>query len=219
MDAGSLEVIYRGAEATLYKGVYAGIPAVFKIRHPKKYRHPLLDERIRRVRTLREARSLMDAREAGVPVPAVLLVEPEDALLIMEHVEGISLREQLGTIRGAEMSRIFRVLGRIAARLHRAGLIHGDFTTSNVLVTKSGKPVLIDFGLSTRSQRLEDMGVDVHVLLRSIESTIPEAAGEAYKAFLEGYRGEAGQRAAEEIAEKVREIRLRGRYVEERRRK
>jgi Kae1-associated kinase Bud32 len=73
---GRLELIHKGAEAYLYRGVYAGVEAVYKYRVPKKYRHPELDARIRSSRTIREARIMLHARNSGVPVPAVLLVEP-----------------------------------------------------------------------------------------------------------------------------------------------
>ncbi len=216
---GELSLIYRGAEAVLYRGIYAGVEAVYKYRRPKKYRHPALDERIRSLRTVREARALLEAREAGVPVPAVLLVEPEEALLVMEYVEGMLLRDLAERISGQSLLGLFHRLGGIVARMHRAGIMHGDLTTSNIIVLPEGGLVLVDFGLSTRSHRLEDKGVDIHVLLRSLESTVPRAATQAYRAFLKGYGEEAGPEEARSLEEKVEEIRLRGRYVEERRRK
>jgi len=217
MVSGGLTLIHMGAEAKLYRGIYAGVDAVYKYRVPKKYRHPQLDARIRAYRTLREARALMDAGINGIPAPAVLLVEPEEALIVMEHVEGRLLGEVLEHVSGRQLEALFHMLGRIAGRMHKAGLIHGDLTTSNIIVTRDSRLVLIDFGLSSKSRRLEDRGIDVHVLLRSLESTVPEAAEHAYKSFLEGYGEEAGISIAEEIAEKVREIRMRGRYVAERR--
>ena len=211
-----LQLVGRGAEADLYLGWFAGIRAVFKWRRPKAYRHPVLDSRIRAARTLREARIMVDARLAGVNAPAVLLVDPDEALLVIEYVEGRLLRDEIGVEPSEESMRKMRIFGRMVARLHAAGIVHGDLTTSNV-IDAGPRLVLIDFGLAYKSERLEDRGVDVHVLLRALESTHPSLAGKLYLEFLEGYAEEAGSQEAGRVSDKVREIRMRGRYIEERR--
>nr|CAD2164943.1 unnamed protein product [Meloidogyne enterolobii] len=65
-------------------------------------------------------------------------------------------------------------LGSIIQNMHSAGLIHGDLTTSNVLVKKKQDGnldlILIDFGLSQFSQKPEDKAVDLYVLERAIKS-------------------------------------------------
>ena len=211
-----LKLIGRGAEADLYLGWFAGMKAIFKWRKPKAYRHPALDRRIRASRTLREARIMAEARLAGVDVPAVLMVDPDEALLVIEYVEGRLLRDEIGAEPPEESMRKMRVFGRMVAKLHGTGIVHGDLTTSNVIDTGS-RLVLIDFGLAYKTGRLEDRGVDVHVLLRALESTHPTLAERLYLEFLEGYAEEAGASEAGRVSDKVREIRLRGRYIEERR--
>lgn len=60
-----LELLQQGAEARVYRGQFLGRPAVIKHRFPKRYRHPMLEERLSRRRTAQEARSLLRCRRAG----------------------------------------------------------------------------------------------------------------------------------------------------------
>lgn len=211
------EMIYRGAEARLYDGLLAGRRVVVKAREAKPYRHRLLDERLRYRRTVAEARAVRAALEAGVNAPAVLLVDPVEKVIVLEHVEGRSLAELIEED-PAGARRYARELGRQAARLHAAGIAHGDLTTSNVVVTRNGEVFLVDFGLASLGASARDKAVDVHLFIRSLESTHPEHVEEMLDAFLEGYREVLGEDEARKIMELVEEIRLMGRYVEERRR-
>ena len=54
-------LLYRGAEADVIRGEWQGLDAVFKVRRPLRYRLPVLDEAIRRQRTLREAEMIHQA--------------------------------------------------------------------------------------------------------------------------------------------------------------
>ncbi|KAJ9053449.1 serine/threonine-protein kinase bud32 [Entomophthora muscae] len=69
--------------------------------------------------------------------------------------------------------------------MHELNIIHGDLTTSNVMIrTSSGKQeseiedlastVLIDFGLSSVSSQPEDKAVDLYVLERAFQATHPQ---------------------------------------------
>ena len=211
-----LRLIRKGAEAHIYEGEWLGRPVVVKHRAPKAYRHPELDKAIRARRTAREAQALHRAKEAGVPTPVVYLVDLATATIVMERVRGRRLKELVAE-QGRAVVPLFTELGRLVGRLHKAGLVHNDITTSNVIVAPDGSLVLLDFGLCEFSMELEKRGVDLHLLGRVLESTHHEVAEEAYQAFLDGYRAELGPKA-EEVIERAREIRLRGRYVAERRR-
>ena len=210
-----LKLIRKGAEARIYEARWLGRPVIVKHRIPKAYRHPELDKAIRARRTAREAQALRRAKEAGVPTPVIYLVDLATATIIMELVQGKRLKELVADIGKASLP-FFKELGHLIGRLHRAGLIHNDLTTSNVIVTPDGSLVLLDFGLSDFSVELEKRGVDIHLLKRVLESTHHEVAQEAWEALLEGYRSELGPEA-DEVIERAREIELRGRYVAERR--
>lgn len=189
-------VVPRGAEAEV---VLCGADAV-KRRVPKRYRLPELDERLRRERTRTEARLLSAARRAGVATPVVRDVD--GTTITMERVEGTVLKAALdpGTVRAA---------GRAVGLLHGAGIVHGDLTSSNMLL-RDGRLVLIDFGLSQATEELEARGVDVHVLLQTLASSSPDPEPLA-KAFADGYR--AAFRDADAVLAREAEIRRRGRYL------
>ena len=54
-----MQVESLGAEARVTSGVFCGKECVVKRRLPKEYRHPVLDNRLRKARTLHEARCLV----------------------------------------------------------------------------------------------------------------------------------------------------------------
>jgi TP53 regulating kinase-like protein len=66
-------------------------------------------------------------------------------------------------------------IGGIIAKLHDINLIHGDLTTSNILMRPDGRLVAIDFGLSHVSTMIEDKAVDLYVLERAFLSTHPSS--------------------------------------------
>lgn len=193
-----MEEIASGAEATLYRKRHEGADAILKERHPKRYRHPLLDAELRRSRTRREARIL---EKLPVPGPSLLETDRESRIL-MEFIDGSPLKRLLD----AEPAWAERV-GEELARLHDAAIIHGDLTTSNMLVS-AGRLFLIDFGLSFTSHSLEDKAVDIHLFKRALESKHHLVAGSAYRAFLKGYRS---SNEAERVLDRLAQVERRGR--------
>ncbi len=213
-----MKLLKKGAEACLYRDSYLGMPVIRKERVPKPYRHPALDSQIRTSRTMLEGRLLSDARKAGVPTPVVFQIDPAASLLMMEYVEGTVLRDLLNTDDSARIGDIFRRLGACVAHLHNGEIVHGDLTTSNVIVGEDNHLSIIDFGLGDYSSELEARGVDLHLLLRTLESSHSEIVEKCWLPFLEGYR-ETFSANSKQVVEKVREIRRRGRYIEERKQK
>lgn len=205
-----IKLLRRGAESLIYLGEFLGIKAVYKVRPNKSYRDPKLDRQINSLRTISEAKLMYSALKAGINTPALLLVCPEKFTIVMEYIEGTMLKNL-----GHEVS-LFKDVGIMAGKLHLSGIVHGDLTTNNIIV-KEGELFLIDFGLAKRSTDIEDMATDVHVFLRSLESIHPDVRDRAFSAFVEGY--DTVTHRARDILKKVNEIRMRGRYVEERRTK
>ena len=188
--------IGRGAEAviTLEDGV------VKKFRIPKSYRLAELDERIREERTVKEARLISEARRCGVPTPII-----KDVLkftLEMEHVVGQRLKNVMTAALSEEV-------GEMVGRLHNTGIIHGDLTTSNMIL-RNGRIYLIDFGLAFHDTSVEAKGVDVHVYFQTLEST-HDGSDELMEAFKAGYARTCRQ--AEAVLQRVKEIKARGRYL------
>jgi len=185
----------RGAEAAVER---IG-DDVIKRRLSKSYRTPGLDSRLITERTRAEARLISAARNAGVPTPVIRDVTHDT--ITMEYVEGDLLKQALSPANT-------EAAGVAVGRLHAAGIVHGDLTTSNMIL-RDRQVVLIDFGLAHASSELEDRGVDIHVFFQTIESTSSDA--DALKTgFISGYRTFRG---AEEVLERVAEIKERGRYL------
>ncbi len=210
------KLIKKGAEAELYLIDFMGIPAILKKRISKPYRAKELDEYIRRMRTSHEVIMMFHARTSGVPVPAIYDVDPDEGVIIMEYIPGPTLKEM--TMRGEDVTSIFRLVGIYVGKMHKNNIVHGDLTPANIVVPEAEKPFFIDFGLAERTGELEAIGTDIHLMLRALESTHYNKVNELFKAFLSGYREVMGD-YVEKVMKKVEEIRRRGRYVEERRAK
>jgi len=206
-------LIYKGAEAEIYLETWHGRTVIRKSRVVKPYRLPELDEAIRRSRTAHEATMMHEVRKLGVPVPTIYHIEPHTWTIIMEYINGPTLKEELlRASRSVRQSRC-RTLGGLLARMHDGGIVHGDLTVSNVL-SENGKLFMIDFGLGEFSNKVEDWGVDLLLLMRVLKSTHYRFHSSLFEAFVEGYSEEVGQKRSEEVLRKMREIEKRGRYFE-----
>ncbi len=189
----------RGAEAV----ITIGTTTVEKRRIPKRYREPALDRRLISERTRAEARLIASARKAGVPTP--VLTDITSDTITMEKISGNLLSESLS-------ETAVREAGRMVGKLHNAGIMHGDLTTSNLILRSSdAKCVLIDFGLSQVTPEIEQRGVDIHVFFQTLESTVPDRAELLKAAFTDGYTETF--EGATDVIRREREIELRGRYL------
>jgi N6-L-threonylcarbamoyladenine synthase/protein kinase Bud32 len=189
----------RGAEAvvTFHEGIAE------KKRLPKRYRVPALDKRLITERTRAEARLIHTARKGGVPTPVLQDITTDT--IVMERIQGALLTQALTETNLQEA-------GRVIGMLHSAGIMHGDLTTSNLILRENdGRGVLIDFGLSQVTSEIEQRGVDIHVLFQTIESTAPGRADQLKTAFIEGYTEMFA--GAGEVITREHEIGLRGRYL------
>lgn len=170
---------------------------IVKERFVKTYRHPHLDEKINTKRVKDESRILVRARQHGVDVPTLLLVDRVNRTIWMELIYGVSMKvwyyhksidaanrakaiDFATTL--AEMDQVDVSVDEMAVRigqaigkLHKASIIHGDLTTSNFMLRKHNLSVtIIDFGLSFNSTLAEDRAVDLYVLERAFISTHTE---------------------------------------------
>ncbi|MDA4120042.1 MAG: Kae1-associated kinase Bud32 [Thaumarchaeota archaeon] len=211
-DYASGKLIYRGAEADILRGKWQGLDVVYKVRKPLEYRLPILDETIRHHRTLREAEMIHQAKEAGVDAPSLYHVDPASATLVMEFVKGDRLRDVIGRISSEELAEVFFMFGRDVARLHKSGIMHGDLTTANV-VRRGGGIVFIDFGLSLRSERLEDHAVDIRLIKETMVGAHSGVASAALEGFYKGYSAGVGEARLRRVQKQLQNIERRGRYA------
>lgn len=204
-----VRLLKKGAEGDVYETRWGGRRAVLKVRRPKPYRNPVLDESIRKKRTVREAEMLVLAKAAGVTAPLVYFVDRPAASITMQYVAG---RPAHG-FSGARLAGLCRQMGRAAGRLHRAGIMHGDLTTSNFIALGGGGVAVVDFGLSARTARGEDHAVDLRLFKEILGSAHVGDMDPAWRAFLAGYGPAVGAARRERIEGIVADIEARGRYA------
>ncbi|MEX0568885.1 MAG: Kae1-associated kinase Bud32 [Candidatus Njordarchaeota archaeon] len=215
-------LISKGAEATLYRGTFLGFPAIKKIRHPKHYRIPQLDIVLRRTRTRREARLLAISKKIGVNTPFVFDIDLLNCTIIMEYIDGILMRDLVSILEKNNLidraKYLMKKAGQILGLLHINRILHGDFTTSNIIVSNQEDLFVIDFGLGMISMTNdpEDYAVELRVFSRSLEIFHTSNYDKYLNSFLEGYRDSNG---SETVIRRFFDISMRGRYVSERRTK
>lgn len=210
-------LIRKGAEANLYLADWHGRRVVLKKRLPKEYRPVKLDEQIRTYRTVHESQLMHEAKEAGVPTPKIFLIDVKNTTIIMEFIEGKQIKLLLNDLSEIERRNLCFGIGQLIAKLHKKGVIHGDLTTSNMIMNAHGKVFFVDFGLGEKSEELEARGVDLHLMKRALESTHYQFAESCYKSVIDGYGSLLSSKELQNILEKIKEIERRGRYVAERR--
>ncbi len=210
----------RGAEASIELARFLDREVIVKRRHPKAYRHGRIEQELVSARVRREVRGLIAAKTAGVRVPDVVDADPTEGVIVQSIAPGVTLKEALlatersdaGTATPglADPDPTMRELGRQVALLHDAGHVHGDLTTSNVIVDDSGVPTLVDLGLAERTDEDEPRAVDIHVLQEALASTHADHEP-LWEAFVASYRTHAGSRTAE-VMRRYDDLVQRGRY-------
>jgi TP53 regulating kinase and related kinases len=170
-----MQEIGSGAEAVIYKEGQI----VIKHRIKKSYRHSKLDLTLRKSRTKREAKVLAKLEELNFPSPKPIHTDNKEMKISMDFIEGEKLRDVLEVKHCKE-------IGKLIAKLHENNIIHGDLTTSNMIVNK--KINFIDFGLSSFSTKIEDKAVDLHLLRQALESKHHLIWENCFKEVLKGYK-------------------------------
>ncbi|XP_059483244.1 EKC/KEOPS complex subunit TP53RK [Neocloeon triangulifer] len=214
VDLKDWELYRQGAEARVYKGSYDGRPSIAKLRFPKGYRHPVLNSMLSSQRLRSEVKRNLKCRTEGILAPEILLVDVVQCTIVMEEIgNGRTLKQKIKELEDDsnpedDLKQISSNLGYLIGRLHGAGMVHGDLTTSNVLLNQNGEMVLIDFGLGGGEASAEDKAVDIYVLERALSATHPNM--ENYISLIvESYIKNTTK--AEEVVKKLEDVRLRGR--------
>ncbi len=198
-----------GAEAVVTVGSYLGREAVIKTRPRKGYRHPDLDTSLRTHRTKNEARTMRDARNAGVRTPVIYDVDYHEGRIVMERISGRKVRDIIEDDPGSARDVCMKI-GEAVAKLHDSRICHGDLTTSNMILTDSGELCLFDFSLGGVKCGIEEMGVDIHLLERAFSSA-HSGSFELFDVIMESYR--SNKRNSEEVLKRVEIIKGRARYT------
>lgn len=205
-----LREIKRGAEAVLSIGDYQEGLALFKDRVSKRYRIPELDIAIRRQRTRKEAKLLDMSRRSGILTPSILKLG--EFTIVMEYLGKDRVKDVLNGLPEARRKEVYALIGGSVARMHAAGIIHGDLTTSNMMLKENEtKLYLIDFGLGRFSAKTEDQAVDLFLLYEALKSThfriLDEAWGNVLNTYSQNYT------KAGEVLNRLEKIKKRRRYL------
>jgi len=205
-----MQIIKRGAEAVLYLDKYDGQRVLVKERIKKGYRIAQLDEKIRKTRTKKEVKLMTAARSCSVMTPKILAVDEKGHKIIMEHIEGKTVKELFYSADKKTVAGVSKEIGRLVGKLHNAGVVHGDLTTSNMILAKDCI-YFIDFGLGEFSKRIEGQGVDLNLLAEALKSTHFKLFKLCWSNIVKGYKQE--YKFADKVLEKVDEIEKRARYA------
>ncbi|KAF8196964.1 hypothetical protein BJ912DRAFT_954292 [Pholiota molesta] len=213
---------------------------LLKYRFRKTYRHAALDASLTKARVAGEARALLKCLRSGVNVPGIWMVDAAEGLLGIEWIDGRSVnissergggrrrrRRSTGRGSGADACALWDI-GGYADESHwrrdcqnaPADIIHGDLTTSNMMLrdplsfspldpTVPTEIVLIDFGLSYHSTLVEDKAVDLYVLERAFASTHPDSEP-MFAGVLSAYEKQLGKEWPA-LRRRLDDVRLRGR--------
>ena len=192
------DLIAKGAESNILKSSYMGQNAVIKARIPKNYRIKEIDDKIRKSRCKLEAKLLSDAKRAGVRTPIIYDIDLSEKSILMEEIDGVMLKDVI------DEDLSFKV-GEEISKLHSADIIHGDITSSNIML-QDDDLVFIDFGLGRYSELIEDKAVDLLVLKKSLQSIDYKKAVSYFGNVLDGYGNP-------KILDKINDIEHRGRYT------
>lgn len=257
-------LIAQGAEALLYRTHFLtpSHPCALKHRPSKPYRHPILDKRLTRHRILSEARTLVKCRREGVSVPGVLALDAEGdkagteaaagGWMMMEWVDGKTVRDALvegarrrkkGRVEGWEdmVKDLVERMGRAVGRLHEVGVVHGDLTTSNMMlrprenkrIAQDGELQNGDHGMTADSNDLplHENGLEGEIVLidfglagqstheedKAVDLYVLERAfGSTHPESEEGFRDfltayESSYKGAKIVLKKLEDVRMRGR--------
>lgn len=198
-----MKLIYSGAEAQVFESYFLAKKCIVKQRISKKYRNPLLDERITKERTKQEAMLIHKAKTFGVRSPLLFEVDLKNKKIVMEKVEGQQLKKVLG-----KNLNLCAEIGEMIGLLHKNNIVHGDLTTSNIIV-KGKSFCFVDFGLGFHTTSFEDKATDLLGFKKSFTATHTKYA-KYWDKILKAYAKESGY---SEIGSKIKEIEARARYA------
>ena len=202
-------IIYKGAEAEICLSEYMGKKVIQKERITKSYRIKEIDSYLISYRTKEEAKLISEARSHSVSVPILYDIDLEEGIITMEYLQGKRIKDILNNLKEKERKHICNKIGESIAKLHNHDLIHGDITTSNMILLDD-RIHFIDFGLGSKTSEIEAKGVDLHVLMEAFESThskYPKCFEYVLEGYKKEYRGDTNL-----VTKKIEDIVKRGRY-------
>ncbi len=196
-------------------------PFIIKDRVKKGYRIPELDIKIRARRTRSETKLLEKASKIiNSPTPFFQPSIKNSFKLKMPFIDGKKLSDYLDKFPLKKQKEVCKLIGESTAKLHDADIIHGDLTTSNMILKDNklkggvdkvtcGSLYFIDFGLGFISHKFEDKAVDIHLLKQALEAKHFKNWEILLREVLKGY---SKSKDSEIVLERLNKVEKRGRY-------
>lgn len=205
-------IIAKGAESDIFKKSYLNEDAILKKRVSKSYRIKEIDDKIRYSRTKSEAKLLSDVKDTGVRTPILYDIDLNNKLILMEEINGELVKDRIPKLNNKQIEELSYDIGYNIGLIHSKDIIHGDITSSNILINNDNNLVFIDFGLSYYSNLLEDKAVDLLVFKKSLKSLNSNLSDKIFNNMLKGY-GSIFNNDIDDIESNIKDIESRGRYT------
>lgn len=190
------KIISEGAEAVIRQ---IGNDELIKERIKKNYRIKEIDEKLRKSRTRIEFNLMKKALAKNILAPKVWGLEKFS--FKMQYLKGELIRDYLPKCKNKK--ELFGIIGRQISLMHKNNIIHGDLTTSNMIIMGE-KVYFIDFGLGILSNKLEDKAVDLHLIKQALIAKHNNCWKECFDELIRQY-------ADREVLNKLKSVERRGR--------
>ncbi len=204
----SMKLLKKGAEGDIFLTTWNKKKAILKDRKKKDYRNSLLDKRIRKKRTIRECEIISEVKSFGISTPLIYNMDIKNCTIIMQHIAGTVVKD----LSESKLIKSCFQIGKIVGVMHKNGIMHGDLTTSNFIVSK-GKMFVLDFGLANKTNKPEDHAVDLRLLKEILNSAHTKIMNKSWSNFLKGYKSAVGSSRFSKVTNLVNVIESRGRYA------
>jgi len=203
-----MKLLKKGAEADVFMSSWNAKKAILKIRKEKTYRNSILDKKIRKQRTIKESEIISQVKSFGVTTPLIYFLDINRCSILMQYIDGKLVRD----MDEKSIEKTCFQIGKIVGVLHKNGIMHGDLTTSNFILSKT-KLFLIDFGLASRTEKPDDHAIDLRLFKEILNSAHASILNKSWNNFLRGYSKSVGEKYCKKIIKLVAVIESRGRYA------
>ncbi len=204
----SMKLLKKGAEGDIFLISWNKKKAILKARKKKDYRNSSLDQRIRKQRTIRECEIISEVKSFGISTPLIYNMDTKNCNIIMQYIVGTLVND----LSESKLIKSCIEIGKIVGLMHKNGIMHGDLTTSNFIISK-GKMFVLDFGLANKTMKPEDHAVDLRLLKEILNSAHTKIMNKAWSNFLKGYKSAVGSAYFSKITNLVKVIESRVRYA------
>jgi len=156
MSSSNSRLIQQGAEAKIFLDEKDNL--IIKDRISKSYRISELDKRIIKQRTKAETKLLTRANQIiNSPLPEK---SKEHDKIIMPFIQGEKLSTSLNDFSLEKQKQVLNKIGESVAKLHKADIIHGDLTTSNMILVNNTNKDSINVNSKGASGRNVNENID-----------------------------------------------------------